>query len=286
MTQLKPYYEESQSIYDVSDEFFALFLDPTMAYTCAYFERDDMTLEEASNAKFDLALGKLNLEPGMTLLDIGCGWGGALVRAIEKFDVNVIGITLSRNQFEYSKAKLDKIPTERSVEVRMQGWEEFEDKVDRIVTIGAFEAFKSERYPAFFQRAYDVLPDDGRMLLHTIMTYTQKQQLERGVSITMSDIRFAKFIGDVIFPGGQLPAQEDLFKLAAESGFTIERMQLLQKHYERTLNIWAANLEANKDKAIAIQSEEIYDRYMHYLTGCENFFRKGISNVGQFTCVK
>ena len=286
MTQLKPYYEESQSIYDVSDEFFALFLDPTMAYTCAYFERDDMTLEEASNAKFDLALGKLNLEPGMTLLDIGCGWGGALVRAIEKFDVNVIGITLSRNQFEYSKAKLAKIPTERSVEVRMQGWEEFGDKVDRIVTIGAFEAFKSERYPAFFQRAYDILPDDGRMLLHTIMTYTQKQQLERGVSITMSDIRFAKFIGDVIFPGGQLPAQEDLFKLAAESGFTIERMQLLQKHYERTLNIWAANLEANKDKAIAIQSEEIYERYMHYLTGCENFFRKGISNVGQFTCVK
>jgi cyclopropane-fatty-acyl-phospholipid synthase len=286
MTQLKPYYQESQSIYDVSDEFFALFLDPTMAYTCAYFERDDMTLEEASNAKFDLALGKLNLEPGMTLLDIGCGWGGALVRAVEKFDVNVIGITLSRNQFEYSKAKLAKIPTERSVEVRMQGWEEFEDKVDRIVTIGAFEAFKAERYPAFFQRAYDILPEDGRMLLHTILTYTQKQQHERGVSITMSDIRFAKFIGEVIFPGGQLPAQEDLFKLAAESGFTIERVQLLQEHYERTLNIWAANLEANKEEAIAIQSEEIYERYMHYLTGCENFFRKGISNVGQFTCVK
>jgi cyclopropane-fatty-acyl-phospholipid synthase len=286
MAELRPYYEESQSIYDVSDEFFALFLDPTMAYTCAYFERDDMTLEEASNAKFDLALGKLNLEPGMTLLDIGCGWGGALVRAIEKFDVNVIGITLSRNQCEYSKAKLAKIPTERNVEVRLQGWEEFEDKVDRIVTIGAFEAFKSERYPAFFERAYGILPDDGRMLLHTILTYTQKQQVERGVSITMSDLRFMKFIGEVIFPGGQLPAQEDIFKLAGEAGFSIERVQLLQEHYERTLNIWAANLEANKDRAIAIQSEEIYGRYMHYLTGCENFFRKGISNVGQFTCVK
>jgi cyclopropane-fatty-acyl-phospholipid synthase len=286
MAELRPYYEESQSIYDVSDEFFALFLDPTMAYTCAYFERDDMTLEEASNAKFDLALGKLNLEPGMTLLDIGCGWGGALVRAIEKFDVNVIGITLSRNQCEYSKAKLAKIPTERNVEVRLQGWEEFEDKVDRIVTIGAFEAFKSERYPAFFERAYGILPDDGRMLLHTILTYTQKQQVERGVSITMSDLRFMKFIGEVIFPGGQLPAQEDIFKLAGDAGFSIERVQLLQEHYERTLNIWAANLEANKEKAIASQSEEIYERYMHYLTGCENFFRKGVCNVGQFTCVK
>ena len=286
MAELRPYYEESQSIYDISDEFFALFLDPTMGYTCAYFERDDMTLEEAQNAKFDLALGKLNLAPGMTLLDVGCGWGGALRRAIEKFDVNVIGITLSRNQFEYSKAKLASIPTERNVEVRLQGWEEFEDKVDRIVSIGAFEAFKMERYAAFFERSYDILPDDGRMLLHTILTYTQRQQHERGVTLTMSDIRFMRFIYTEIFPGGQLPAQEDIFKFAQAAGFSVEKAQLLQEHYERTLNTWAANLEANKDKAIAIQSEEVYDRYMHYLTGCENFFRKGISNVGQFTLTK
>jgi cyclopropane-fatty-acyl-phospholipid synthase len=286
MTALRPYYEESQSIYDVSDEFFALFLDPTMGYTCAYFERDDMNLEEAQNAKFDLALGKLNLEPGMTLLDIGCGWGGALVRAVEKFDVNVIGITLSRNQFEYSTARLAKIPTERTVEIRLQGWEEFNDKVDRIVTIGAFEAFKMERYEAFFDRAYDVLPDDGRMLLHTILTYSQKQFHERGVALTMRDIRFARFIGTVIFPGGQLPAQEDIFKFAQDAGFSVERVQLLREHYARTLNIWAANLEANREKAIELQSEEIYDRYMHYLTGCEQFFMKGVTNVGQFTLTK
>ncbi|MCV7092422.1 cyclopropane mycolic acid synthase family methyltransferase [Mycobacterium interjectum] len=286
MTALRPYYEESQSIYDVSDEFFALFLDPTMGYTCAYFERDDMTLEEAQNAKFDLALGKLNLEPGMTLLDIGCGWGGALQRAIEKFDVNVIGITLSRNQFEYSKARLAGIPTERNVEVRLQGWEEFDDKVDRIVTIGAFEAFKAERWPAFFERAYDILPGDGRMLLHTILGHSQKQMHERGISLTMRDIRFTRFIYTEIFPGGQLPAEEDIVKLAPAAGFTLEKVQLLREHYARTLNIWAANLAANREKAIAIQSEEVYDRYMHYLTGCENFFLKGISNVGQFTLAK
>src|ERR1700739_1156365 len=139
MSTLTPFYEESQSIYDVSDEFFALFLDRTMGYTCAHFERDDMTLEEAQNAQLDLALGKLNLEPGMTLLDIGCGWGGAMQRAIEKYDVNVIGITLSRNQYQYSEAKLAKISTTRDVEVRLQGWEELSDKVDRVGTIGAFE---------------------------------------------------------------------------------------------------------------------------------------------------
>jgi cyclopropane-fatty-acyl-phospholipid synthase len=286
MSTLTPFYEESQSIYDVSDEFFALFLDRTMGYTCAYFERDDMTLEEAQNAKFDLALGKLNLEPGMTLLDIGCGWGGAMQRAIEKFDVNVIGITLSRNQSEYSRAKLAKIPTGRNVEVRLQGWEEFDEKVDRIVTIGAFEAFKAERYPAFFNRAYEILPDDGRMLLHTILGHKQKYFQDNGITVTMSDLKFMRFIGQEIFPGGQLPAVEDILELSAATNFAVERVHLLRPHYARTLDMWAANLEANRERAIAIQSEEVYDRYMKYLIGCADFFRRDICNVGQFTLIK
>ncbi len=284
--EMKPYYEESQGIYDVSDDFFALFLDPTMGYTCAYFERDDMTLEEAQNAKFDLALGKLNLEPGMTLLDVGCGWGGALRRAVEKFDVNVIGITLSKNQSAYSRKLLAGIPTNRTVEVRMQGWEEFDDKVDRIVSIGAFEAFKVERYPAFFDKAYSVLPDDGRMLLHTILAHNQAFFRDNQIKITISDLKFMKFIEKEIFPGGRLPAVEDIEKLAADSGFTLERVHLLQPHYAHTLDIWAENLEKNKDAAIAMQGQEIYDRYMHYLTDCADFFHRGITNVGQFTLAK
>jgi cyclopropane-fatty-acyl-phospholipid synthase len=100
MSKLKPNYELLQSIYDISNEFFELFLGPTMGYTCGYFERDDMTIDEARNAKFALALGKLNLQPGMTLLDIGCGWGGGMQRAIEMYDVNVIGLTLSTRQRE------------------------------------------------------------------------------------------------------------------------------------------------------------------------------------------
>jgi cyclopropane-fatty-acyl-phospholipid synthase len=286
MSTLTPFYEESQSIYDVSDEFFALFLDRTMGYTCAYFERDDMTLEEAQNAKFDLALGKLNLEPGMTLLDIGCGWGGAMQRAIEKYDVNVIGITLSRNQSEYTRAKLAKIPTKRNVEVRLQGWEEFDEKVDRIVTIGAFEAFKAERYPAFFNRAYEILPDGGRMLLHTILGYPQTYFRDNDIAVTMSDLKFMRFIGTEIFPGGQLPAVEDILELSEATKFTVERVHLLRPHYARTLDMWAANLQANRERAIAIQSEEVYDRYMKYLTGCADFFRRDISNIGQFTLTK
>ncbi|WNG88329.1 cyclopropane mycolic acid synthase family methyltransferase [Mycobacterium sp. ITM-2016-00317] len=283
---LSPYYEESQSIYDVSNEFFALFLGPTMGYTCSYFEREDMTLDEAQIAKFDLALGKLNLEPGMTLLDVGCGWGGALRRAVEKFDVNVIGITLSRNQFEYSKTLMAGLDTKRTAEVRLQGWEEFDQPVDRIVSIGAFEAFKAERYPLFFERAYDILPADGRMLLHTILAHTQKFFRENGIKLTISDLKFMKFIGTEIFPGGQLPAVEDIEELAAGSGFTLERTHLLRPHYARTLDMWAANLEAKQQEAIALTSPEVYQRYMHYLTGCADFFRRGITNVGQFTLVK
>ena len=102
MSRLTPKYDELQSIYDISNEFFELFLGPTMGYTCGYFERDDMTTDEAQNAKFDLALGKLGLQPGMTLLDVGCGWGGGMQRAIEKYDVNVIGLTLSEQQRDYA----------------------------------------------------------------------------------------------------------------------------------------------------------------------------------------
>jgi cyclopropane-fatty-acyl-phospholipid synthase len=283
---LTPYYEESQSIYDVSNDFFALWLGPTMGYTCGYYERDDMNLEESQNAKFDLALGKLNLKPGMTLLDVGCGWGGCMERAVEKFDVNVIGITLSKAQSEFARERLAKLDTNRSIEVRLQGWEEFDEPVDRIVSIGAFEAFKVERYPLFFERAYNLLPSDGRMLLHTILAHTQKFFRDNGIKLTLSDLKFMKFIGEEIFPGGRLPAVEDIEVLAANSGFTLERVHLLRPHYARTLDMWAANLEAKRDEAIAITDEATYDKYMKYLTGCADFFRRGITNIGQFTLVK
>ena len=173
MSQLEPKYQELQSIYDISNEFFELFLGPTMGYTCSYFPREGMTLEEGQEAKFDLALGKLGLQPGMTLLDIGCGWGCGMQRAIENYDVNVIGLTLSEGQRAYVEAKLARIATERNAEVRLQGWEEFDEKVDRIVSIGAFEHFGHSRYDDFFAMAYNALPDGGTMLLHTITAITQ-----------------------------------------------------------------------------------------------------------------
>jgi cyclopropane-fatty-acyl-phospholipid synthase len=286
MAELTPYFEDSQAAYDISDDFFGLFLDPTWVYTCAYFERDDMTLEEAQLAKLDLALDKLNLEPGMTLLDVGCGWGGALVRAVEKYDVNVIGLTLSRNHCDRSNARLAAMPTTRHAEARLQGWEEFDEKVDRIVSFEAFDAFHKERYGAFFERSYEILPGDGRMLLHSLFTYDRRWLHEQGIALTMSDIRFLKFLRESIFPGGELPSQPDIVDNAQAAGFSVAQTQLLQQHYARTLDTWAANLEAARDRAITVQSEEVYDNFMRYLTGCAERFRRGLINVAQFTLTK
>ena len=150
---LAPHFDDIQAHYDISDDFYRLFLDPTQTYSCAYFERDDMTLEEAQIAKIDLALGKLGLEPGMTLLDVGCGWGATMARAIERYDVNVVGLTLSKNQAEHVEQVFAESDSPRSKRILLQGWEQFGEPVDRIVSIGAFEHFGHERYDAFFATA-------------------------------------------------------------------------------------------------------------------------------------
>ncbi|WP_110918682.1 cyclopropane mycolic acid synthase family methyltransferase [Mycolicibacterium rhodesiae] len=283
---MKPHFEDVQSHYDLSDDFFRLFLDPTQTYSCAYFERDDLTLQEAQLAKIDLSLGKLGLEPGMTLLDVGCGWGATMRRAIEKYDVNVVGLTLSRNQQAHAERAFAEMDTTRSRRVLLCGWEQFDEPVDRIVSIGAFEHFGADRYNAFFDFAYDVLPDDGVMMLHSIMQIPRAEMEARGLPITMSLLRFFKFISVEIFPGGHLPTREIVKDLAGKAGFTTDLVQSLEQHYAKTLDLWAAALEARRDEAIAIQSEEVYDRYMKYLTGCADLFRNRYTDVCQFTLSK
>ncbi|CAN5646720.1 cyclopropane mycolic acid synthase family methyltransferase [soil metagenome] len=287
---LTPRFEDVQTHYDLSDEFFRLFLDPTQTYSCAYFEHDDYTLEQAQIAKIDLSLGKCDLKPGMTLLDVGCGWGAPIHRAVEKHDVNVIGLTLSENQHAHVQKKLADsevvAQSGRSAEARLQGWEEFDQPVDRIVSIGAFEHFGDDRYDAFFEKAYNVLPDDGVMMLHTIVKPSDAEFKERGLPLTMTKLKFFKFIMDEIFPGGRLPFVSVVEEPAVKAGFTVQRVQPLRLHYARTLEIWAAALESRKDEAIAIQSQEVYDRYMRYLTGCAELFTEGYTAVCQFTLTK
>jgi cyclopropane-fatty-acyl-phospholipid synthase len=285
-TTMKVAYEDVQAHYDISNDFFGLFQDPTRTYSCAYYERDDMTLEEAQIAKIDLALGKLDLRPGMTLLDIGCGWGSVMKRAVERYDVNVVGLTLSRNQCALGQQILDGVDTERSRRVLLRGWEEFDEPVDRIVSIEAFEAWPKSKYKAFFDTCYRIMPDDGRMLLQTIMGHPLKRWPEMGIPITMSDLKFMRFIAKEIFPGGAVPCDEDVIEYSGNAGFKVDNLDTMTPHYVRTLDTWAKKLEENKERAIAVTSQEVYDRYMRYLLGCSDFFQRNVSYVGQFTLTK
>ncbi|OBF62060.1 SAM-dependent methyltransferase [Mycobacterium sp. 852002-50816_SCH5313054-b] len=275
-----------QSHYDLSNEFFALFVDPTRTYSCAYFPREGMTLHEAQLAKLDLSLDKLGLQPGMTLLDVGCGWGSVMKRAVERYDVNVIGLTLSKNQHAYCQQVLDGIDSDRSRRVLLRDWAEFDEQVDRIVVIEALEHFGFHRYDDFFKFAYEAMPGDGVMMLHSITGLHVTQVLERGLPLTMEMAKFMRFIVTDIFPGGRLPTIETVEEHAAKVGFRVTRRQSLQVDFARTLDFWAEALEARRDEAIALQSEEVYEMYMKYLTGCAKVFRMGYVDCNQFTLEK
>lgn len=285
MAQLKPFYDQVQAHYDLSNEFFALFLDPSMTYSCAYFERESMTLEEAQQAKIDLALGKCDLHPGQRLLDVGCGWGATLRRAAENYGVQAVGLTLSQAQAGLARERLRDLGDQ--VEVRLQGWEEYEGPaVDRIVSIGAFEHFREERYAPFFEKCRELLPADGRMLLHCIVLPEPEFFNRPEMQLTHETVLFMKFINKKIFPGGQLRPPSIIRRYAEAAGFRITQTQSLQLHYARTLDLWAANLQAARERAVALTSPENYEMYMHYLTGCARYFRSGHVDVMQFTCCK
>ena len=130
------------------------------------------------------------------------------------------------------------------------------------------------------------MPDYGRMLLQSIFTHPWTYWHNHGVKVTMTDLRFMRFIQHEIFPGGQLPSKEDIEEFSQAASFACVEVEMLRPHYARTLDTWAANLQANRDRAIAVQSEEVYDRYMRYLKGCADFFRRGITEVAQFTLTK
>ncbi|TXI40545.1 MAG: methyltransferase domain-containing protein [Mycobacterium sp.] len=283
---MRPHFEEIQAHYDLSDDFFGLFQDPTRKYSCAYFTGPNVTLSEAQVANVDQHLDRLDLKPGMTLLEVGCGWGLTLQRAMEKYDVNVIGLTLSKNQKAYCDQLLSKVDSERTFDVRLEGWEQFHSPVDRIVSIEAFEHFGFERYDDFFKNCFDILPDDGRMTIQSSVGYHPYDLQARGKKLTFELARFAKFIGEVIFPGGRIPTTQMMIEHGEKAGFVVPEPLSLRNHYIKTLGIWAARLEQHKDEAIAAAGEESYNNYMRYLTGCQYYFVDEALDVSLVTYLK
>ena len=279
-SQLRPFYEDVQAHYDRSNAFYQLFLDRTMTYSCAYFQQDDLTLEEAQLAKIDLSLSKCRLKPGMHLLDVGCGWGATVMRAVETLGVSATGLTLSKNQHAYASS-LTKNRSEANF--LLKGWEEFDEPVDRIVSIGALEHFRMERYAAFFGRCRELLPDDGWMMIHSIIRGNQDTLQPGQSNVDAGLIEYARMLGTDIFPGGQLPPREVVVHRAEAEGFALHRMQSLRPHYARTLDKWADSLQANRERAIELTSLANYDLYVRYLTSSAHYFRTGHLDLIQFT---
>jgi cyclopropane-fatty-acyl-phospholipid synthase len=286
LKDLTPHFEDIQAHYDLSDDFFGVFQDPTRKYSCAYFTGPNVTLSEAQIANVDQHLEQLDLKPGMTLLEVGCGWGLTLLRAMEKYDVNVIGLTLSKNQQAYCSQLLSGVKSDRTFDVRLEGWEQFHSPVDRIVSIEAFEHFGFERYDDFFKMCFDVMPDDGRMTVQSSVGYHPDDLQARGKKLTFELARFVKFMITEIFPGGRIPSTKMMVAHGEKAGFVVPEPISLRNHYIKTLGIWAARLEHHKDEAIAAAGEENYERYMKYLTGCQFYFVDEAIDVSLVTYLK
>jgi cyclopropane-fatty-acyl-phospholipid synthase len=257
--------------YEFSNDFYALWLDPSMTYSCAYFREPDQTLEEAQMAKVDLALGKVGLQPGHRLLDVGCGWGATAARAVEQYGARAVGLTLSRNQRAYA---LNRVKPGMALDYRLQGWETFEDRVDRIVSFGAFEHFTSPKYPAFFARCANLLPPDGRLLLQTITVAKPSRSFEL--------LRFAYFLHKELFQRAELPRIEQVVGSAREAELELLNAESLRPHYVRTIEAWIANLEGHRAQAVKLTSADLYEKFLIYLEGSARYFRTGETNIYQF----
>lgn len=274
-----------KGVYDLdhSPDYLRLFLDPHMVYSCGYFERNDMSLEEAQIAKFDLTLNKCDLTPGQTLLEVGCGCGGFARRAATEFKANVIGLNPSSEQLQVAQRLADELPADAgTMQLHNCGWEDWNQPVDRIASIGAFEHFGHDNHAAFFEKCRSLLPVDGKLVLHTIVNYELVTLEKRGIELNHEDILFSKFIRDQIFPGGRLISPDSIIKFAADAGLYLDQQHLFGEYYAKTLDTWSANLERNREAALELKGESVYDRFQHYLLGCSRTFRKRIIDLGQF----
>ncbi len=248
--------------YDLSNDFYRLFLDQDLNYSCAYFEQPDQSLEGAQRAKQRHIAAKLKVEPGMRVLDVGCGWGGMALYLAEHLGADVVGVTLSKEQHALAEARAREKGLERKVSFRLQDYREVPERFDRIVSIGMFEHVGVPHYNEFFDKLYDLLEDDGSALLHAIG--------HRGPPNTTGP-----WIRKYIFPGGYSPALSETFAAIERSGLWVTDMEILRMHYAETLNAWRRRFDENRDTVAEMFDERFCRMWEFYLTTSEFAFRHG-----------
>ncbi len=227
-----------------------------MVYSCAVFTSDNASLEAAQIEKVDLICRKLDLKPGMRLLDIGCGWGTLVLHAAKEYGVKALGVTLSTNQVEYGRARIAQAKLEDMIEVRLQDYREVPDRnFDAISSVGMSEHVGDSKLDGYFGELRSRIKDDGRLLNHCITRPNSKLRARAGA-----------FIDRYIFPDGELTAPSRVSQALIDSGFELRHAENLREHYAKTLAKWCENLTANWDDAVAevgINRARIWLLYMN-----------------------
>jgi len=263
--------------YDVSNDFYQLWLDPQMVYSCAYFPGAAEDLAAAQSAKLDHILTKLMLKPGDRLLDIGCGWGALAVRAAQR-GAKVVGITLSQNQYDYARERVAREGLAGQVEIRLQDYRDVAESFDKIASVGMFEHVGLNNLRLYFGKIRKLLKDGGLALNHGI-TSTDP---ENGAS----PYGAGDFIEKYVFPHGELPHIGLVLKEMEAAGLEALDVESLKRHYARTLQIWAENYEANTAAIKAQVPELTYRVWRVYLAGCAYAFTQHWVSIHQVLVCK
>ena len=245
--------------YDLNTDFYRLFLDEDLQYSCGYFARPDMTLEQAQAAKKRLLLAKLDLSPGQRVLDIGCGWGG-LGLTLAEAGVEVVGVTLSEEQLAEAQRRAAARGLSGRADFRLQDYRDLEGPFDRIVSVGMFEHVGMPNYRAFFDSVAGLLTDDGVALIHSIGR-------KDGPNTTQP------WIAKYIFPGGYIPALSEVLPAIEKSGLWVTDMEILRLHYADTIRAWRERFLARRDEAAAMFDERFCRMWEFYLASSETAFR-------------
>lgn len=265
--------KDIQSHYDIGNDFYELWLDDTMTYSCAYFEHEDDTLEQAQMNKVHHILNKLEPEAGKRLLDIGSGWGTLLFTAAEEYDLNATGITLSQEQYDYTKQQIKERHLEGKVDVIMEDYREMNDKFDYVTSVGMFEHVGKENLGIYFQKVSDLMKDDGRALIHGITG----QHEGAGVD---------PFISEYIFPGGYIPNMAENLTHVMNAKLQLADLEPLRRHYQKTLEMWDQNYLKVFDQAVEKYGEEFARMWDLYLQACAGSFESGNIDVMQYLLTK
>ncbi len=259
--------------YDISDELYSLFLGPSRQYSCAYFNDENETLEQAQQNKINHIIKKLHIRQNQKVLDIGAGWLHLAIEIAKKCQCQVTGVTLSENQFKYGKQKIKELNLGNQVEIKMMDYRQVKEKYDRIVSVGMFEHVGKKFYKSFFNTVFRTLNENGIALLHTIGSVNPPRDPH-------------PWMTRYIFPGGYTPSLSELAGPIEKSGLIVSDIEVLRTHYAHTLKHWKERFINNKDKVLKMFDEKFFRMFEFYLSSCEMAFKHGDQVVYQLQLTK